>query len=153
MQCHKCEKELASIRNECQPVCMETILIVEDEIDLAEVASFHLENAGFTTLRAGNAQEAIDVILGEDEIDLVFSDIVLPGGIGGFRLVQHIHGLNPNLKLLLTSAYFERPLDVPGNELITNLTRSLLKKPYSKSELIGAVHKALKTTPESVSLE
>lgn len=148
MQCHKCEKEITSIRHECLPECMETILIVEDEIDLAEIAAFHLENEGFTTLRAGNAQEALDIILGEDEIDLVFSDVVLPGGIGGFRLVQHIHGLNPNLKLLLTSAYFERPLDVPGNELITNLTKSLLKKPYTKSDLLGAVQKTLETRAE-----
>lgn len=131
------------------PHCTETILIVEDEIDLAEIASFHLGSMGYETVYANNAQEALDILDSEQRIDLVFSDIVLPGGIGGFRLVQQINKMHPNLKLLLTSAYFEEPLNIPGNELITDLTKSLLKKPYTKSELINAISKTLTERTET----
>ncbi len=132
------------------PKCTETILIVEDEIDLAEIASFHLKGMGYETVYASTAQEALDILNSKQTIDLVFSDIVLPGSMGGFRLAQQIHEINPNLKLLLTSAFFKEPLDIPGNELITGLTRSLLKKPYTKSELINAVTKTLNQSSEAI---
>ena len=123
---------------------METILIVEDEMDLAEIATAHLEDVGYSTIHAISAEEALDILEHNHEIDLVFSDIVLPGGIGGFRLVQSINAMNSELKLLLTSAYFEKPLEVPGNSIITDLTKTLLKKPYSRVQLIDAVKRALK---------
>ena len=143
MQSLKHEKQINSARENQQSVNPQIILIVEDELDLAEIASFHLENIGHTTVQACNAQEALEILGSELKIDLVFSDIVLPGGIGGFKLAQRIVEMKPDMKILLTSAYFEEPLNIPGNQLITDLTRSLLKKPYTQTELVEAIQHTL----------
>lgn len=149
MQSLECEEHVDIPHCANAPDCTETILIVEDEIDIAEIASFHLKSMGYETVYANSAKEALHILGSGQEVDLVFSDVVLPGSIGGFRLVQKINEKFPSLKLLLTSAYFEEPLDIPGNKLITNLTQSLLKKPYTKADLLDAVTKTLNQGSEA----
>ena len=67
-----------------------TILVVEDNPDVADVTATLLEQIGYRVLRAGNAIEALERIEGGDRIDLVFSDIVMPNGMNGIHLAQEV---------------------------------------------------------------
>ena len=80
------------------------ILIVEDEKLIRETLSEHLTDCGFEVLEAANAAAAIALLKSEEiEIDLVFSDIVMPGEMDGLGLAAWLRAHRPELPLLLTS--------------------------------------------------
>ena len=82
-----------------------TILVVEDNPDVADVTATLLEQIGYRVLRAGNAVEALERIEGGEPIDLVFSDIVMPGGMNGIHLAQEVSERYPAIRVLLTTGY------------------------------------------------
>lgn len=123
----------------------ETILVVDDEKDLVDVAVSHLSGLGYETLTAYDGEEALKLVNEKRDIDLLFSDVVMPGGIDGFRLALETQKKRPELKILMTSGFtklhksFERDKEYAGAALADNL----LSKPYSREELAISVRKAL----------
>ena len=103
------------------------VLIVEDEVMLRFPFADHLREIGFTVIEAGTAAEAVDVLLTSDiKIDLVFSDVSMPGSMDGFGLLQWTKANRPNLPILITSgnAWRRRAArEVYGHELFVD-------KPY-----------------------
>jgi CheY-like chemotaxis protein len=79
------------------------VLVVEDEILLRTAVAFYLRDCGFDVVEAGNADEAIRVMNAGIRVDIVFSDINMPGSLDGFGLAQWLRRKRPGLKIILTS--------------------------------------------------
>jgi len=82
---------------------LETVLIVEDEILVRMVIADYLRECGYRVIEAGNAAEAIKVLRSPERVDIVFSDVQMPGEMDGFGLASWVRGNIPGLKVLLTS--------------------------------------------------
>ncbi|MGE0717804.1 MAG: histidine kinase famiy protein [Alphaproteobacteria bacterium] len=118
----------------------ETILVVEDRDDVAELAQSILEDFGYTTLVARSAGEALATLDGAQRIDLLFSDLIMPGGMNGVMLAREARRRQPRLKVLLTTGYAEASLertDLGGSEF------EVINKPYGRLELIRRVRTVL----------
>ncbi|MFY9291623.1 MAG: MASE4 domain-containing protein [Methylorubrum rhodinum] len=109
----------------------EVVLVVEDEPAVLEMAVESLGELGYRTLTATRASEALDRLGGPERIDILFSDVVMPGGMNGVQLSVEARRLRPGLRVLLTSGYTGTALDahaVPADV-------PLLSKPYQRDEL------------------
>ena len=116
-----------------------TVLVVEDNSSLRSVVVRQLEVIGLRVLEAENAQMALDVLKAEPGIDLVFTDVVLPGNMDGYALARAIKESYPNLKIIMTSGF-------PGmrfNETKLANGLPLLSKPYRKQDLVRMVREVL----------
>lgn len=118
----------------------EAILVVDDEADLLQLACQHLSDLGYHVYKAENAARALKILSEEKNIELLFSDVVMPGGINGYELAQQATQQRPNLKVLLTSGFTSKTIS--QNEL-AKFSRHLLSKPYRKTELADRVRKIL----------
>jgi len=110
----------------------ETILIVDDERDLLELASKYLSDLGYEIKKAENAYKALEILENDSSIDLLFSDVVMPGGMSGYELADQALTKWPSVKILLTSGFTSR---VRNSKEPHRFDRNLLSKPYRKSEL------------------
>jgi CheY-like chemotaxis protein len=117
----------------------ETILVVEDDDDVRIYSTESLRELGFTVLEASNAQSALRVLEHHPEINLLFTDVGLPGVNGG-ELADQARRRRPNLKVLFTTGYARNAivhqgrLD-PGVELLT--------KPFSRAQLANRIRDVL----------
>jgi CheY-like chemotaxis protein len=119
----------------------ETILVVDDEEALIEVACLYLRSFGYRTLTANGGAQALAVLRSGTAVDLLFSDVVMPGSLDGYRLAEEARRLRPGLRVLLASGYsLSRQED---SEYLARLAADLLKKPYSQADLAHAVRRAL----------
>ena len=109
------------------------VLLVEDNPEVASVSTSLLEQLGYTVRRVADAEAALREIE-LDGIDLVFSDIVMPGKMDGLGLARHLKAVRPGLPILLTSGYSDAALNVRGDFPI-------LRKPYEIHELSQAIAK------------
>jgi PAS domain S-box-containing protein len=82
-----------------------TILVVEDNLEVAHVTATLLEQIGYDVVRAGNAIEALAKLQEGGHVDLIFSDIVMPGGMNGIHLAQEVSERYPGIRVLLTTGY------------------------------------------------
>ena len=114
----------------------ETILAVDDEAMLLEVTRESLEALGYRVLTASDGLQALKRLDEEPNIDLLFSDVVMPGGINGYELAEQTTTRRPEIKVLLTSGYTEK---VMANNGYTRFNKNLLSKPYSRVELAKRV--------------
>jgi PAS domain S-box-containing protein len=112
------------------------ILIVEDDSLVAELAADMLHELGFETTVTHSAREALERLSGEQRPSLVFSDIVMPGGISGIELARKIRERFPELPVLLTTGYSEY---VGGEHEFP-----VLHKPYEMDTLASTIGKLLK---------
>jgi PAS domain S-box-containing protein len=122
------------------PEIGETILLVEDNTDVRTVTARRLRNLGYSVIEAANAAQAIETLGSGKRIDLVFSDVVMPGGMSGFELAQWLRSNLPGMRILLTSGFAEdvaRAGEAPVSDL------DILRKPYSGAELARALRKAI----------
>jgi PAS domain S-box-containing protein len=118
----------------------ELILVVEDEPDLRKTTLRQLAELGYRTLEAEDADNALRVLAAHPEVDLVFTDVMMPGGMTGLDLARHVRAHYPTLKVLLTSGYAGRPRDATAeNEPLPDL----LNKPFRKHELAARLRSAL----------
>jgi CheY-like chemotaxis protein len=110
----------------------EKILVVEDDPDVLNVAVSGLVDLGYDVATATNAQEAMVILRGEGKVDVLFSDVVMPGGMNGAQLAVEARRLRPTLKVLLTSGYSGSALseDHGVSEPV-----EVLRKPYLHEEL------------------
>ncbi len=117
----------------------ETILVVDDEPELALTTEKTLARMGYHVLTAGSASEALNVLKDHPGTDLVFSDVTMPGDMDGYALAQEVKKHYPALKVLLTSGFTNRAANKSHEEMNSNL----LSKPYRNDDLIRRVRKLL----------
>ncbi len=118
----------------------ETVLLVEDNPAVREVAQKRLQLLGYKVIEAENGPEAIERLeRRSDDIDVVFSDVVMPGGLSGYDLAGWMTENAPDVKVLLTSGYPGEVADARGEAP----TVRLLRKPYSGTELARALRAVL----------
>ncbi|KQM29042.1 MULTISPECIES: histidine kinase famiy protein [unclassified Sphingomonas] len=118
----------------------ETVLVVEDQRDLGDLAEAILKDFGYTVLRAGNGPEAIAVLEGDAAIDLLFTDLIMPGGMNGVMVAREGRRLRPRMKVLLTTGYAEASIervDARGTEF------DLIGKPYRRADLAQRIRQVL----------
>lgn len=118
----------------------ETILIVEDRPDIAELARLFLGDQGYATHVVYNAREALELLDSGVHVDLLYSDLIMPGGLNGVMLAREARRRRPKIKVLLTTGYAESSIertDAGGNEF------EVLAKPYNRQELIRKVRMVL----------
>jgi CheY-like chemotaxis protein len=109
------------------------VLIVEDELLVRLLAVSLLEEAGFSTIQAGSADEAIALLEARKDIRVVFTDINMPGSMDGLRLAHAIRHRWPPIELVLTSGHIRvGKEDMPERGLF-------LAKPYEATELVRTV--------------
>ena len=113
------------------------VLIVEDEQFVRMMAVDALEDAGYATIEAETGDRALVLLDQHDDIDLVFTDIRMPGPINGLDLARRIRRQRPATPVVLTSGHrFEGDGDIPAST-------PFLQKPYRAAMLIGALDRLL----------
>jgi PAS domain S-box-containing protein len=130
-------------RAAASPTGTETVLVVEDNEGMARIAMKQLQDLGYRVIERRNAAEALTLIAGETPIDLLFTDVVMPGAMDGIALAHKAITLRPDLKILLTSGFPQRATAVPGKAGEVALPALLLTKPYRKQHLAMSVRQAL----------
>jgi CheY-like chemotaxis protein len=116
------------------------VLVVDDEPMVAEMATEALLHAGYRALFALDAYSGMGQLERNTEIDLLFTDVVMPGGMTGRQLADKVSRRQPGTKVLYTSGYTENAIVHHGR---VDQDVMLLSKPYRKSELAGMVRLAL----------
>jgi PAS domain S-box-containing protein len=118
----------------------EVVLVVEDDALVRRYVVTQIESLGYVTLQASNAAEALDIIGSVAAIDLLFTDVIMPGHMNGRQLADEASRQRPTLKTLYTSGYTENAI-VHHGRLDTGAL--LLTKPYRKADLARMIRKAL----------
>jgi DNA-binding NtrC family response regulator len=119
-----------------------TILIVEDEFLPRAMLSDHLQECGFMVLEAANADEAITTIETGIPINLVLTDVRMPGSINGFGLAKWIRANKPNISVILASG--EATQMEAANELCDHIP--FFRKPYDLTAIVAGIRTTLATT-------
>ena len=112
------------------------VLLVEDDHLVAELAAGMLNELGFEAVVTHSAKEALERLSGEQRPTVVFTDIVMPGGISGIELARKVRERFPELPVLLTTGYSEQ---VGGSHGFP-----VLQKPYELDSLAASLGKLLK---------
>jgi signal transduction histidine kinase/FixJ family two-component response regulator len=135
---------------EVEPVIggTETILVVEDDAMVRQFLIGQLHGLGYKTLTAANAKTALAHVESGAQFDLLFTDVIMPGGMNGRELAEKVAELRPGINILFTSGYTENAI-VHHGRLDAGVL--LLTKPYRKSDLARMVRLALKSvaSPEA----
>ena len=113
-----------------------TVLVVEDNPEVAAVTASLLEQLGYRTMRAESASDALNRLRRGDKIDLIFSDVVMPGEMNGIALAQAIRSRHPEIPVLLTSGYSDVVQTAESQFAI-------LRKPFQLPALEKAIREAL----------
>src|SRR5439155_14682156 len=110
-----------------------TVLVVEDDADVSELATKVLTRAGYAVAQVDHASAALTALAAGAPVDLVFSDILLPQGMSGITLAHTVRTLCPMLPVLLTTGYAEAMSDAEAVGL------TILRKPYPSHDLLGII--------------
>ena len=119
----------------------ERILVVEDRHDVRRTARRILTGLGYDVLEAADGHEALGLLSEEDRIDLLFTDIVLPGDLNGLHLANEARVRHPELKVLYTSGFAQDALQ-DGDVNVDRI--DLVRKPFTRNELALRVRQSLK---------
>jgi signal transduction histidine kinase/ActR/RegA family two-component response regulator len=117
----------------------ERVLVVEDNEALRRLARRQLRELGYQIVEAGTGAEAVKVLESDQAIDLLFTDIVMPGGMDGRELARRAVALRPGLKALFMSGFTL----AQGARADADLSGALISKPFRKSELALRIRAAL----------
>ena len=123
---------------------VETILIVEDDAMVHTYVTRQIKSLGYQVLSAHNGLGALEVLRRDVPIDLLFTDVVMPGGMDGPELVVEARRLRPDLKVLYTSGYTENSA---ARQRKLDLGVELLSKPYRRHDLAAKLRKVLDQAP------
>lgn len=118
----------------------ETVLVVEDNPDVREVTLQRIEGLGYVVIEAASGPQATALLGSNPDIAVVFSDVVMPGGMSGFDLAHWVREHKPGIPVVLTSGFAE---GASGREEYQREAMTLLHKPYSRSELSRALYTAI----------
>jgi len=120
------------------------ILLVDDEADLLDIGRAFLQKLGYQTFTARNAADALNFIEEISGIDIMVTDIIMPGERNGVELVQRVLELRPAIKIIYTSGF---PADALAEKNFAVESHVLLNKPYRLAELGAAIANALHEEP------
>jgi len=114
------------------PLGRETVLVVEDDADVRALAAALVAGLGYRVIEATDGRAALELLGARADVDLLFTDMVMPGGVDGAELARAARALRPGLKTLFTTGYSEAAVSRqsrldPGVEV--------LSKPYRRDEL------------------
>lgn len=110
------------------------VLVLEDEADVRQTLCEQLHLLGYLTLEAANGEQAMHMLAASSEIDILISDLMLPGGLSGVDVVNHAQAHYPQLSILLISGQDLRPAHNPALPDV-----ALLRKPFTRGELAQAL--------------
>jgi signal transduction histidine kinase/ActR/RegA family two-component response regulator len=119
----------------------EAVLAVEDDEEVLELAVVALKDLGYTVLTAGNALDALNILRRGDHIDILFSDVIMPGGMNGAQLAVEARRIRPDIKVLLTSGYTAEAL-TKEHGMPENV--EVLEKPYRHDDLANKLRLVMK---------
>jgi len=118
-----------------------TILIVEDEVLVRWAIADYLQDCGFKVLSASSAEEAIDALRQYAlEIDIVFSDVRMPGPMDGFGLAAWIRKHRPEVAVILNSGHAQR---ADAAQELCEYAGEILRKPYDYEAVLARIEHAL----------
>jgi CheY-like chemotaxis protein len=115
-----------------------SVLVVEDNDDVRELAEQVLGMEGYAVQSAASGEQAMELLRKGARADLLFTDVIMPGGMNGLELVEQARALRPGLPVLVTTGYMD---ELPQGGRSGGL--SILAKPYRQEELLERVKKAL----------
>jgi len=121
-----------------------TVLLVEDEAAVARIARLFLESLGYHVIAAPNGADALARLDENEGIDILFSDIVLPGGMNGRELAEAALARRPELKVLFASGY---PREAIAYEDQVDPGLVLVAKPYRRLDLSRALDSIRASAP------
>jgi PAS domain S-box-containing protein len=119
-----------------------TVLVVDDELDILEVAATYLTGMGLTVIQARDGAEALTLIAEHPEIDLMVTDIVMAGGMNGEDLVRKTRASRPGLKVIYSSGF---PAEVLAKRTMHLVEGPLLRKPYQWADFVAIVHRVMES--------
>jgi CheY-like chemotaxis protein len=122
------------------PVTGRTVLVVEDDERVRRTSVMRLTELGYEVLQAESGAAALELLSEGRPVDLLFTDIVMPGGMNGRELAQQAQQLLPGLRVLFTSGFAH--VAAVDDELLEEGS-ILLKKPYKTAELAGKIREVL----------
>jgi PAS domain S-box-containing protein len=121
----------------------ETVLLVEDNVDLRGVTRLQLQRLGYTVIVAGDAAGGLALLQAHNETSLLLTDIVLPGGVDGFLLAEQAKAMQPAINVMFMTGYTEhRALEGLG----IAQARRILHKPFHSEELAAMIRSVLDPT-------
>ncbi len=120
------------------------VLLVEDDPSLRQTATIQLRRLGYEVLAASNGEAALEMLRQAGAVDLLFTDVVMPGRLNGHQLARQAVVLRPSLRVLLTSGYQANAM--PDAEDLPSGFR-LLSKPYRLADLAEAIRQLLEPAP------
>ena len=124
-----------------QPPGKETVLVVDDNEDMREVVIAQITALGYRAVEAADGAAALRILeQGDPHIDLLLSDVIMPGGLDGYQLGAKARELRPDLKVLLSSGFTERSSGGTGGH---DDEFALLRKPYRRETLAQAIRDVL----------
>jgi CheY-like chemotaxis protein len=126
-----------------------TVLVVDDEADLLEIAHAYLTEMGYSALRADNAASALNALALHKEIDLMLTDIIMPGGMNGVELAEKARELSPGLKVIYSSGY---PSDALIERNGTRIDGPMLRKPYHRADFEAIIQRTMGENRHSAEL-
>jgi PAS domain S-box-containing protein len=121
-----------------------TVLIVDDEVDLLEIAVSYCEEMGLTVLHATDGPSAIELVEDHPHVDLLLTDVVMPGGMNGVVLAKRLRARYPEIRVAYCSGF---PSSALADRSQLSVDGPLINKPYSKVEFIRTVGAAIAELP------
>jgi PAS domain S-box-containing protein len=121
----------------------EVILVVEDNKGMRDITVRQLQTLGYRTVPVGDSAQALEILGGGAPVDLIFTDVVMPGGMDGRALARAARQLRPQMRILFTSGFTGAAASAAVN---VDLGNHLLSKPYRKEELARRVRSSLDST-------
>ena len=118
----------------------ETILVVDDEADILDNVAAILRDFGYQVLTASSADDAVARLTAQNRIDLLFTDVIMPGAVSAIELAEKARAIHPELRVLFTSGYTENAM-IHNGRLDEGI--NLLSKPYGRAELASAIRTLL----------
>ncbi len=117
----------------------QSVLVVEDEFLIRMIVTDHLRETGYTVVEASSGEEALALLMAGAQIDLVFTDVRMPGPIDGIELLAYIKRAKPDLPVLVTSGHLEPAKAYGGG------ASGFLPKPCTPDEVLLAIRAVLPT--------
>jgi CheY-like chemotaxis protein len=127
-----------------RPPLVATVLVVDDEEDLLDVAYAYLRSMGCSVLTAVDGEAALNVLESDQPLDLLLTDVAMPGAVSGPVLAEQAVLLRPGLKVVFCSGF---PADALLEKMCGGGNFPLLRKPYRKADLEAVVRTALEGGP------
>ncbi len=127
--------------SETSPSHTRTILVVDDEVNLLVLAQEQIEDLGYKVYAASNGQQALQLLAEHEDIDLMFSDVIMPDDLTGYELAIKARQTRPELKILLASGFTTEVMKQKGLALFE---AKVLHKPYRYEELSTKLREVLR---------